>query len=406
MSTDPSTLAVRAGRRPDPATGAVVEPICQSTTYAQASLGAHQGHTYSRASNPTVSTLEEALGALEGAGLPGVCFSTGMAAIAALVTALARTGDHVLVSDVVYGGTVRLLREVFESLGVAATYADAGDPEAFASHITPHTRLVLIETPGNPTLRLADIGAISAHARRRGVPLAVDATFLTPIFQKPLDLGADIVVHSTTKYIEGHGTTLGGAVLSRDARWLDRLRLVRKTLGSIQSPFEAWLTLRGLSTLPLRMARHAASAFEIARRLEAHPSVARVIYPWLESFAQHDLARRQQGSGGGIVSFELAGDSPEDSYAAGRRLLARLRLCTLAENLGSVQTLITHPASMTHADVPASQRERAGITPGLIRLSVGLESVDDLIADLWNALDIEGGSDDDRAEVRQFCAAH
>lgn len=375
-----STLAVRGGAAPDPATGAVLAPIYQSTTYHQEAVGVHKGFTYSRAANPTVSALEAALGALEDTP-PAVCFATGMAAIATLFLAILKAGDHVVVSDVVYGGTVRLFQQVFDAFQVTASFVDTSDSATVAQAIQSNTRLVFIETPANPTLKLTDIAAIANIAHDAGVKLAVDNTFLTPVLQRPLDLGADITLLSTTKYIEGHNSTVGGSIATRDEALLERLRLVRKTLGCIQSPQEAWLTLRGLKTLPLRLQQHCSSAQTVATWLEQHPKVARVHYPGLASFPQLPLAKKQQALHGGIIAFELKGGAD-----AGIRLMNTVRLCILAENLGAAETLITHPVSMTHADVPKEIRERTGISDGLVRLSVGLESPADIIADLDNAL--------------------
>jgi len=391
------TLAIRGGRKPDPTTGAILTPIYQTTTYAQDAVGVHKGHTYSRASNPTVSALEDALGALEGAP-PAVCFSTGLAAITTLFLAVLKAGDHVVVSDVVYGGTVRLLNLVLEPLGITAFFIDTSDVKAVEEAITSRTRLVFIETPANPTLKLVDVEAIAEITKKLGIPLAVDNTFLTPVLFRPLDLGADITVYSTTKYIEGHNATVGGSISTRDAKLLDRLRLFRKSLGSIQAPFDAWLTLKGLKTLPLRIRQHSRSALQVARYLQSHPKVTKVFYPGLSEFPQHELALRQNRSQlpakrslknadsktffGGIVAFEVAG-----GVDSGVTVMNNVQLCTLAENLGATETLITHPVSMTHGDVPREQRERTGITDGLIRLSVGLEDAVDIIADLEQALD-------------------
>ncbi|MBL8888054.1 MAG: PLP-dependent transferase [Phycisphaerales bacterium] len=395
------TVAIRGGRRPDPTTGAILTPIYQTTTYAQDAVGVHKGHTYSRASNPTVSALEDALGALENTP-PAVCFSTGLAAITTLFLALLKAGDHVVVSDVVYGGTVRLLNLVLEPLGITASFVDTSDVNAVEDAITSRTRLVFVETPANPTLKLVDVEAIARITKKLGIPLAVDNTFLTPVLFRPLDLGGDITVYSTTKYIEGHNATVGGSISTRDAKLLDRLRLFRKSLGSIQAPFDAWLTLKGLKTLPLRIRQHSRSALEVARFLESHPKVAKVFYPGLSEFPQAELALRQNRSQlgtkiegkrslknadsetffGGIVAFEVAG-----GVDSGVTVMNNVQLCTLAENLGATETLITHPVSMTHGDVPREQRERTGITDGLIRLSVGLEDPADIIADLEQALD-------------------
>ena len=379
------TLAIRGGRTPDPTTGAILTPIVQSTTYVQQGVGKHKGHTYSRASNPTVSALEAALGALENCP-PAVCYSTGLAAITGLFLALLKSGDHVVVSDVVYGGTVRLLNIVLAPLGITASFVDTSDPATVAAAIQPNTKLVFLETPANPTLKLTDVAAIAAVCKARGVPVAVDNTFLTPVLLRPLDLGADIALYSTTKYIEGHNATVGGSISSRDEALLERLRLYRKSVGSIQAPFEAWLTLKGLKTLPLRIREHSRSALQVATWLEQHPAVERVLFPGLPSFPQRALAEQlgelSGGYYGGIVSFEVRG-----GVDAGVTVMNSVQLCSLAENLGATETLITHPVTMTHGDVPRDQRERAGITDGLIRLSVGLENPADIIADLARALE-------------------
>lgn len=378
-----STVAVRGGRRPDPTTGAILTPIVQSTTYVQQAVGNHKGHTYSRASNPTVATLEDAMGELE-ESLPAVACSTGMSAISTLLLATLKAGDHIVAGRALYGGTVRLANLVLAPLGVRTTFVDTTSPGAVGDAIEASTRLVFIETPANPTLALADIAAIAEECRRRSVLLVVDNTFMTPVLLRPLDLGADVCIQSTTKYVEGHNATVGGVLTTRNASLRDRFVLIRKTLGTIQSPFEAWLTLQGLKTLPLRIRRHSENALKVANFLESHPAVARVFYPGLASFAQRDLALRQHAGGlhGGMLSFELEG-----GVKAGISLMNRVRLCSLAENLGAVETLITHPVSMTHGDVPVPQRLAAGITDGLVRLSVGLEDASDVIADLRGALD-------------------
>lgn len=375
-----ATTAVRGGVVPDPATGAVLTPIYQSTTYHQEAVGVHKGFTYSRAANPTVSALEAALGALEDTP-PAVCFATGMAAISTLFLALLKTGDHVVVSDVVYGGTVRLFQQVLQNFGVEASFVDTSDVNSVQKAIRPSTRLIFIETPANPTLKLTDIAAVAKVAHAAGLKLAVDNTFLTPVLQRPLELGTDITLLSTTKYIEGHNSTVGGSIATHDETLLERLRLIRKTLGCIQSPQEAWLTVRGLKTLPLRLQQHCANAQRVAEWLERHPKVARVHYPGLAAFPQFALAQKQQSLPGGILAFELQGGAE-----AGIQLMNTVRLCLLAENLGAVETLITHPVSMTHGDVPREIRERTGITDGLVRLSVGLENPADIIADLESAL--------------------
>lgn len=386
-----STLAIHGGPGPDPTTGAILPPIVQSTTYVQQSVGNHKGYTYSRASNPTVSALEQALGAIENAP-PSVCFSTGLAAETALFLTLLKSGDHVVCSEVVYGGTVRLLREILSGLGILSTFVDTADAALVDAAVTPATKLIFIESPGNPTLRLADIRGIADVAKKHGIPLAVDNTFLTPVLQRPLELGADISLYSTTKHIEGHNSTVGGAITTRDTALLDRLRFIRKSVGSIQAPLDAWLTLRGLKTLPLRIKQHSENALTVARWLENHPRVNRVLYPGLDSFPQAALARAQHrvshGGHGGLLAFEVEGGAE-----AGRRVLNSVKLCSLAENLGAVETLITHPVTMTHGDVPREQREKVGITDGLIRLSVGLEDPADIIADLSQAIDAALGQD-------------
>ena len=374
------TLALHAGTFPDPATGAILTPIYQTTTYRQAAVGHDKGFTYSRSANPTVSALEGRLAALEGAELC-TCYGTGLAATTALCLALLSAGDRVVVSQAVYGGTVRLFRQVFANFRVEAQFVDTSDEEALAEALRTPARFLFIETPANPTLNITDIRSASRLARAAGALLVVDNTLLTPALQRPFELGADVILHSTTKFIEGHNATVGGALITRDAELHERFLFARNAIGAIQSPFPAWLTLQGIKTLPLRMARHSENAIRIARFLTDHDRVTKVIYPGLESFPQFELVQRQQKTGGAMIAFEVAG-----GVTAGIRLMNSVRLCALAENLGAAETLITHPASMTHADVPAPQREAAGITNGLVRLSVGLEDPIDLIRDLDQAL--------------------
>jgi cystathionine beta-lyase/cystathionine gamma-synthase len=376
-----ATRALHAGLGPDPTTGALLTPIHQTTTYRQAAVGKDKGYTYSRAANPTVAALERNLGALESA-LPAVCTSSGMSAITTLFLATLKAGDRVVCSQVVYGGTVRLLRQVLDGLGVEALFVDTTRPAELERALRGGARLAFVETPANPTLVLTDLAAAARAAHAAGALVAVDNTFLTPAHQDAFALGADVVVHSTTKLIEGHNATLGGALVTRDPGLRARLDLVRKSIGTIQSPFEAWLTLRGLKTLALRLERAAASALEIARWLERQPQVARVAYPFLESFPQLELARRQQRSGGSIVACELAGGGQ-----AAHALLERVQLWSLAENLGAAESLVTHPASMTHASLAPEERERLGVGDGLVRLSVGLEDPRDLLTDLEQALE-------------------
>jgi cystathionine beta-lyase/cystathionine gamma-synthase len=374
------TLALHAGTYPDPVTGAMLTPIYQTTTYRQEAVGQDKGFTYSRSANPTVSALERRLAALEGAEFCS-CYATGLAATTALCLALLRAGDRVVASQAVYGGTVRLFRQVLEPFGVETEFIDTADEEAFTTALQKPTRFVFIETPANPTLKLTDIRLAARLARDAGVPLVVDNTLLTPALQKPLELGADVVLHSTTKFIEGHNATVGGALITRNLELHERFAFARNATGSIQSPFPAWLTLQGVKTLALRMERHSENALRIARFLQGHDRVASVVYPDLESFPQFELGQSQQRAGGALIAFEVKGD-----VEAGIRLMNSVRLCALAENLGAAETIITHPASMTHADVPPEQRVAAGITDGLVRLSVGLEDPLDLMRDLDQAL--------------------
>ncbi len=376
------TLALHAGTAPDPTTGAILTPIYQTTTYRQEAVGVDKGYTYSRAGNPTVAALERRLAALEGAEF-AACFATGLAATTALFLGLLKSGDRVVVSQAVYGGTVRLLREVLSSFGVRADFVDTADEEVFADALRCEpAKLVFIETPANPTLKLTDIRLAADLAHKANALLVVDNTLLTPALQRPLDLGADVCLHSTTKFIEGHNATVGGALITRNADLHERFDYIRKSTGTIQSPFNAWLTLQGVKTLPLRMRQHSENALHVAQFLAAHPKIEKIIYPGLESFPQFDLAQKQQKSGGALIAFEVKGGTE-----AGIRLMNSVKLCSLAENLGAAETLITHPVSMTHGAVPPEQRAAAGITDGLVRLSVGLENPNDLIADLEQALE-------------------
>lgn len=357
----------------------LVTPIVQSTTFCRDGVDSQSQHAYSRCSNPTVAALEEALGRLESAP-PAVAFATGLAAEAALFLALLKVGDHVVCSRAVYGGTARLLQQLLPDLGISATFVDTTDLAAVAGALQGrNTRLLFIETPANPTLDLTDISGASELAHQAGALVAVDNTFQTAVLCRPLDLGADISVYSTTKFIDGHSAALGGAVVSRDEAVLERLRFIRKCTGGIQTPFGAWLTLQGLKTLPLRLRAQSETAAAIADWLATHEAVERVHYP---TFANADLAERQHlGHHGAVQSFELRGGTP-----AGRRFLENVRLCRLVEHVGSVETLVTHPATMTHADTPREQRLAAGVTDGLVRLSVGLEPAEEIIADLERAI--------------------
>lgn len=374
-----STVAIHGGRTLDSHASSILFPLYQTSTFVHDAVGVDKGFSYSRVSNPTVDALEKAIGALEGTP-PAVCFRTGMAAITTLFLSVLRSGDHVVLSDVVYGGTMRLFREVLDHLGITASFVDSSDARNVETAITPATRMIFIETPGNPTLKLTDIEAVAQIAKRHSILLAVDNTFLTPILQKPLELGADISVLSTTKYIDGHNATVGGSLAMHDEKLLERLRLIRKTVGTTQAPFEAWLTLQGMKTLPARLRLHCEGAAQIARWLEAQPTVERVYYPGLDSFPQKSLAEKQQRAPGAMIAFELT-----TGVEAAIRALNRVQLCSRAESLGGLETLITHPSSTTHADLDPELRRGLGISDGLIRISVGLEAPEDIIADLEQA---------------------
>ena len=373
------TLAIHAGQSPDPVHGAVMQPIVLSSTFAQPEPGKPLSYDYSRSGNPTRSALESCLAALEG-GEHGFAFASGSAAATTLLHTLA-AGDQVLCGDDVYGGTYRLLTRVAPSLGLKARFVDATDAAAFASAISPETKLVWLESPTNPLLKLADIEAIASAARRAGARSVVDNTFASPALQNPLLLGADVVLHSTTKYINGHSDVVGGALITSERKLADELRFLQNAIGAVPSPFDCYLVLRGVKTLAVRMRRHVETAAELAERLSRHAAVIRVHYPGLAAHPQHELGRRQMRGSGGIISVELAGGEPR-----ARKALTSLRYFTLAESLGGVESLAEHPASMTHASIPKAAREAIGIGDGLLRLSVGLEDVDDLWRDLEQAL--------------------
>ena len=392
-----STVAIHGGRTLDSHASSILFPLYQTSTFVHDAVGVDKGFSYSRVSNPTVDALEKAIGALEGTP-PAVCFRTGMAAIATLFLSVLKAGDHAVISDVVYGGTMRLFREVLDGLGITASFVDTSEPANIEAAITAATRIVFIETPGNPTLKLTDIEAVSRITKRHSILLAVDNTFLTPLLQKPLELGADISVLSTTKYIDGHNATVGGSVATRDENLLERLRLIRKTIGTTQAPFEAWLTLQGMKTLPVRLKLHCEGAAIIARWLEDHPAVERVYYPGLDSFPQKALAEKQQLAAGGMLAFELKAGAE-----ATIRALNSVKLCSRAESLGGLETLITHPSSTTHADLEPEVRRGLGITDRLVRLSVGLEAPEDIIADLEQAIaaaGCDGAVEGDAHEIR------
>jgi len=374
-----STKAIHVGSEPDPATGAVTVPIYQTSTYAQEGLGKHKGYEYARTQNPTRFALERNLAALEG-GTAAFAFASGMAAITALMHALLEKGDHVVVSDNTYGGTFRLFEYVLKKYGLEFSYVDTSVVENIERALRPATRMVFLETPTNPVMVLTDIGAASEIAHRAGVKVAVDNTFMSPYFQRPLELGADIVIHSTTKYLNGHSDGVGGAVIVADEEDALKLKFVQNAAGAIISPMDAWLVLRGIKTLPLRMRQHDANGRAVAAFLSEHPKVERVHYPGLPSHPQYELACRQMSGFGGMISFDVG------SLEKARTVLESVHLCSLAESLGGVETLISHPATMTHAIVPPQERQRLGITDGLVRVSVGCEDVEDIIADLDQAL--------------------
>ncbi len=373
-----STKAIHSGQLPDPTSGAVMTPVYLTSTYAQQALGKNKGYEYSRVSNPTRDALEKNIAALEN-GRQGMAFGSGMAAIDAIFRLL-KPGDHVVVSHNVYGGTYRIGKLVLEEYGLQFDFVDTTKLEQVRKGIKKNTRMIFIETPTNPTMEITDLAAIAAIAKRKKLISVADNTFATPYLQRPLDHGIDIVVHSLTKCLNGHSDMLGGMVIANDPHYIARLRFLQKATGGILSPFDSWLCLRGTKTLPVRMDRHGLSAQHIAEWLVTQKKVKKVFYPGLQAHPQHRLAKRQMKNFGGMISFDLGG------LSAANRFVSRLKLCTLAESLGGVETLITHPASMTHASIPPAQRQKIGVTEGLVRISVGLEDVDDLIDDLAQAL--------------------
>ncbi len=377
-----ATRAIHAGQQPDPSTGAIMTPIYATSTYVQRSPGDHQGWEYSRSHNPTRHAYEQCIADLEG-GSRGFAFASGMAA-SATVLELLDSGDHVIAMDDLYGGTFRLFHNVRErSAGLNFSFTAVEDSELLEAAIRPETRMIWVETPTNPMLKIVDIAAVAAVARKHGALLVVDNTFASPMLQRPLELGADIVVHSATKFLNGHSDMVGGvAVVGDNDELADRLWYLLNSIGGIQGPFDSFLALRGLKTLALRMKAHCENSLQIAQWLEKHPAVSRTLYPGLESHPQHDLAMRQMnGLGGGIISIDLKG-----GYDAAKRMLEGCRLFSLAESLGGVESLISHPAIMTHASVPVEKRVELGITDSLVRLSVGVEDVGDLISELDRVL--------------------
>ena len=374
-----STICLHAGQEPDPSTGAIITPIYQTSTYVQEELGRHKGYEYARTQNPTRAALEGNLAAIE-AGRGAIAFASGMAAIDAIASML-ESGDHVVMSDNVYGGTYRLFDKVLSRYRLTFTSVDTGELAEVARAITPATRMLFVETPSNPVMRLTDLRAAADLAHQRGLRLVVDNTFASPCLQRPIEFGADLVTHSTTKYLNGHSDSVGGVVIATRQEDVDWLRFVQNAAGAILSPFDSWLVLRGTKTLPLRMAQHSANGLALAQFLKDHPKVEHVYYPGLPSHPQYELACRQMRGFGGMLAFETG------SLERASRVLKSVRLMALAESLGGVETLISHPATMTHASVPVAHRRELGISDGLVRISAGIEDIADLQEDLAQALD-------------------
>jgi cystathionine beta-lyase/cystathionine gamma-synthase len=374
-----STVCIHAGQEPDPSTGAIIVPIYQTSTYVQEELGKHKGHEYARTSNPTRGALEANLAAIEG-GRAGFAYASGMAAIGAIATLL-RSGDHVVVTDNTYGGTFRFFEQVLTRYGLTFSYVDTSQVDLVRDAIRPDTKMLFVETPTNPILGLTDLAAVASLCRERGLTLVVDNTFASPFVQRPIESGADLVVHSTTKYLNGHSDSVGGIVVATRDEHVEWLRFVQNAAGAILGPFDSWLVLRGTKTLAVRMAQHNANGLALAEFLAAHPKVRRVFYPGLPDHPQHALARRQMRGFGGMLAFDVG------SLEAARGVLNGVRLLALAESLGGVESLISHPATMTHASVPADRRAALGITDSLVRISAGIEDVQDLRDDLAQALE-------------------
>jgi cystathionine beta-lyase/cystathionine gamma-synthase len=373
-----STICIHAGQVPDPGTGAIITPIFQTSTYVQEELGRHKGYEYARTQNPTRAALEANVAAIEG-GKAAYAFASGMAAIGAITAAL-KAGDHVVVTDNTYGGTFRLFDKVLTKFQLEFSYVDTSQLDLVERAIKPNTKMLFVETPTNPVLRLTDLARTAELARRHGLKLVVDNTFASPAVQRPIEFGADMVVHSTTKYLNGHSDSVGGIVIAAHDEDIEWLKFIQNAAGAILSPFDSWLVLRGTKTLTVRMAQHNVNGMALAEFLASHPRVKSVIYPGLESHPQHALARKQMRGFGGMLSFDVG------TFDEARRVCNNVRLMALAESLGGVETLICHPASMTHASVPAERRAEIGLTDSMVRISVGIEDPQDLIADLKQAL--------------------
>jgi O-succinylhomoserine (thiol)-lyase len=374
-----STKAIHAGQEPDPSTGAIMTPIFQTSTYAQSGMGEHKGYEYSRSGNPTRTALEDCIAALEN-GKFGLSFASGLAAEQGVLSLL-KTGDHLLSCDDLYGGTYRIFERVIARYNIETSYVTSGKAEDYEKAIRPNTKLIWLETPTNPLLRLVDIRAIAEVAHRHNILLVVDNTFSSPYFQQPLDLGADIVLHSTTKYINGHSDVIGGAVVLNDKETYEQIKFYQNAAGGVPGPFDSWLTLRGIKTLAVRMRQHEENARTVAKFLSEHPRVQRVHYPGLPSHPDYELAKRQMSGFGGMVSFDFKG-----SHNDVDRVVRKLQVFTFAESLGGVESLVCHPASMTHGSIPREIRESRGLTDTLLRLSVGIEDIEDLLKDLEQAL--------------------
>ena len=374
------TKVVRAGIEPDPTTGSILPPIYETATFVLPEVGKDLGFDYTRSSNPTRQVLEANLAAIDN-GKYAISFASGMSAVDACFKLLT-AGDHIVCGDDVYGGVTRLLDNVTAQQGLSITYVDTTNTDAVKAAITSETKMLWIETPTNPLLKVSDMEAMVKISRDAGILLGVDATFATPVFLRPLEFGADIVMHSTTKYLAGHNQIIGGVLITNHEHVFDKMKYIQKTIGAVSSPFDCWLNLSGLKTLHLRLKRHEESALQIAAFLEAHPKIDRVLYPGLPSHPQHAIAKAQMSGFSGMITFELKGGTE-----AGKTLMNNVQLCGLAESLGSVETMITHPASMTHVDVPVEDRRKRGLTDGIVRLSVGIEDVEDIILDLEKALE-------------------
>lgn len=374
-----STECIHAGQEPEPVTGAVMYPIFATSTYVQPELGKHKGFEYARTGNPTRSVLEANLAVLE-RGAAAHCFASGMAATTTLMATLSQ-GDHVVAAENMYGGTFRLFKNVLERYGIEFTYVDTSSIEAVKGALRDNTKMLYLETPTNPMMTITDIPACVEAVAGRGMLVVVDNTFASPVLQRPLEMGADLVLHSTTKYLNGHSDSVGGALISKSQEMAEKIGYLQNAMGGILSPFDSFLVLRGIKTLAIRMERHNANGLAMAQYLENHAKVKKVYYPGLPSHPQHALAKKQMRGFGGMISFELG------SLEAAKAFLDRVRLCSLAESLGGVESLISHPETMTHASVPVETRKRLGITPGLVRISVGIEDIEDLISDLETAFE-------------------